>query len=264
MLHRESFDINADGEKKVTRPVRQGLGRVSALRGSGPDEGIPFIDDYVTIHEPIVDYVTQFSGIEVGDLDPSRSDKAPISLKMAYKKLWLLLNLGCIFVGHGLASDFRHANMFVPECQSIDTSILFKKGERTLKLSLLADFFLKEEIQTGNHDSIEDARTALRLWRKYQDFEAAGIVEQMIDEVYRYGRKHQYIPAREFEAALGVRGQHGRSTAGGSSAELSLLGGRMTPEVASVGGSGPVTPQGRGRGREKDVEGLGYFESPLR
>jgi len=259
VLQRESFDINADGEKKITRPVRQGLGRISALRGSGANEGVPFIDDYVTIYEPIVDYVTQYSGIEVGDLDPMRSDKAPIFLKTAYKKLWLLLNLGCIFVGHGLISDFRHANMFVPEDQSVDTSLLFKKGERTLKLSLLADFFLKEEIQTGNHDSIEDARTALKLWRKYQEFEAQGVMEQKIDEVYRYGRKHQYQPRRE-------EGHNSRGTARGSSVDLMLLGDRMTPVggrvTPEVGGSGTVTPQRRGR--ETDGSGLGYFESPLR
>lgn len=260
VLQRESFDINADGERKITRPIRQGLGRISALRGSGPDEGVPFIDDYVTIYEPIVDYVTQYSGIEVGDLDPVRSDKAPIYLKIAYKKLWLLLNLGCIFVGHGLMSDFRHANMFVPEEQSIDTSLLFKKGERTLKLSLLADFFLKEEIQTGNHDSIEDARTALRLWRKYQEFEAQGVVEQKIEEVYRYGRKHQYQPRREER-------HHSRGAAGGSSSvDQMLLGGRMTPVggrvTPEVGGSGAVTPQRRGR--EMDGAGMGYFDSPLR
>ena len=183
---------------------------------------------------------------------------------MAYKKLWLLLNLGCVFVGHGLTSDFRHANMFVPDSQSIDTSLLFKKGERTLKLSLLADFFLKEDIQTGNHDSIEDAHTALRLWRKYQEFEEKGIVEKMIDEVYRYGRKHQYNPARE-----DLRGHHGRGTLGGSSAELKgsstdliSLGGRSTPEI---GASRPITPQGRGAGGLGGGIGFGpYGESPLR
>lgn len=262
VLHRETFDINADGEKKTIRPIRQGLGRVSALRGSDPDEGSPFIDDYVTIHETIVDYVTPYSGIEPGDLDPRRSTKAPVSLKMAYKKLWLLLNLGCVFVGHGLMSDFRHANMFVPETQSIDTSLLFKKGERTLKLSLLADFFLKEEIQTGNHDSIEDARTALRLWRKYQDFEEKGCVEKMIEEVYRYGRKHQYLPRRDHGrgAALGVGGLGSGLTGSlaegrGSSSDLISLGGRVTPDDG-VGGSRPITPLGRGVG--------GHFESPLR
>ncbi|KAL6714377.1 poly(A)-specific ribonuclease [Lecanora helva] len=281
VLQRETFDITADGERKTTRPVRQGLGRLSCLRGdsaNGVDEGTAFIDDYVTIHEPIVDYVTQFSGIEPGDLDPARSQKAPISLKLAYKKLWLLLNLGCVFVGHGLTSDFRHANMFVPDAQSVDTSLLFKKGERTLKLSLLADFFLKEDIQTGNHDSIEDARTALRLWRRYQEFEAGGVVRERVEEVYRYGRKHQYMPAREYGASGSSRSTGTGTTAttygtssgrggGGSSADLGLLGGRMTPEIgggSSVGGSGPVTPQGRGRGRERDGEGVGYFESPLR
>jgi len=213
--------------------------------------------------------VTQFSGIEEGDLDPARSVKAPVSLKMAYKKLWLLLNLGCVFVGHGLTSDFRHANMFVPESQSVDTSLLFKKGERTLKLSLLADFFLKEEIQSGNHDSIEDARTALRLWRRYQGFEREGVVEERIEDVYRYGRKHLYQPRREGEGRGHAHGGGGRGGSSGGVVMGELLGGRVTPEVgvggSSGGGSWPGTPMGRGRGREREGgECFGYFESPLR
>lgn len=63
---------------------------------------MPFIDDYINIKEPIVNYFTEFSGLTETDLDPKTSRHNLVPLKLAFKKLWLLLNLGCIFVGHGV------------------------------------------------------------------------------------------------------------------------------------------------------------------
>ena len=263
-LVREEINITADGNRVIVNPTRHGLGRVSVLRAGGEDEGIPFIDDYITINEPIVDYVTQYSGIEEGDLDPRRSKHALVSLKIAFKKLWLLLNLGCIFVGHGLSKDFLEINMYVPREQVIDTVDLFHQRDNTrrLRLAMLAELLLKEEVQTGNHDSIEDARTALRLWRKYEEFEDAGIVEQIVNKAYRDARKTGFIPRWEYEAGFAER-QKAKNGVGGANADLALLGGRVTPEVGAGAGSGTVTPVRRGRqGGEGEVSG--YFESPLK
>lgn len=264
MLVREELEITADGTKVMANPKRNALGRVSVLRVGGEDEGIPFIDDYITVKEPIVDYLTQYSGIEEGDLDPSRSKHALVSLKNAYKKLWLLLNLGCIFVGHGLVKDFFEANMHVPKEQVIDTANLFlqRDNPRRLKLAMLAELLLREEVQTGNHDSVEDARTALLLWRKYQEFEDAGIVEQVVNKAYRDARKTGYVPRWESEAVLGEKFRT-KTGMGGSSADLVMLGGRVTPEVGAATGSGTVTPGRRGR-QGGEGEGIGYFESPLK
>lgn len=41
------------------------------------------------------------------DLDPNTTTHTLVPLKTAYKKLRMLLDLGCIFIGHGLAKDFR-------------------------------------------------------------------------------------------------------------------------------------------------------------
>lgn len=189
-LKQPEIQMNADGERETIRPVSHALARVSVVRGSGEDEGQAFIDDYVQIREPIVDYLTKFSGIEAPDLNPQLTKHNLVSLKTVYKKLWVLLNLGCKFLGHGLKQDFRVINMQVPRAQVIDTIELFYRKERFRKLSLafLAWVLLKEEVQLRTHDSIEDARTALKLYRKFQEFQDAGILESMLEEVYKQGR----------------------------------------------------------------------------
>lgn len=84
------------------------LARVSVLRGDeGPLEYVPFIDDYIATSEPVVDYLTEYSGIQPGDLDPTLSKHTLVPLKVAYKRLRVLVDMGCIFVGHGLRQDFR-------------------------------------------------------------------------------------------------------------------------------------------------------------
>ncbi|KAI1848947.1 hypothetical protein JX266_005375 [Neoarthrinium moseri] len=190
------IEITSDGDERTVRPTVHALARTSVLRGSGIDEGVPFIDDYVHIKEKVVDYLTAYSGIVPDDLDPRRTRHTLVPLKIVYKKMWILLNLGCMFLGHGLKQDFRVINIHVPRAQIIDTSDLFFQQSKKRKLSLqfLAWCLLKEDIQLETHDSIEDARTALRLYRKYQEFTDAGIFESMLQDIYSKGFAMNFKP----------------------------------------------------------------------
>ena len=50
--------------------------------------------------------------------------------------------------------------------QVIDTVFLFHfKRQRKLSLRFLASYVLQEDIQQNTHDSIEDARTAIKLYQ---------------------------------------------------------------------------------------------------
>lgn len=257
-LQQEEIEIKADGSRSTLRPSRLGLARVSVLRAgfntTDPEHDptlpeaqppvdepryVPFIDDYIHIHEPIVDYLTAFSGIHPGDLSPRTSPHAArgrlISLKTAYKKLWLLLNLGCVFVGHGLPKDFRTINIHVPRGQVIDTVDIFFDRRRARKLSLrfLSWYLLGERVQVegdaNGHDSIEDALMAVRLWEKWRVLQREGKAKQTIDNIYRRGRELGFrVPSVDEPTAL-LR-------------ETLFPGGDDTPSKAA---SGLATPTGR-------------------
>ena len=221
-LQAEEIEMKADGTRQTIRPDRKGLARVSVCRGQGEHAGLPFIDDYIAVTEQVVDYLTEWSGISPGDLSRETSPHAPVSLKHAYKKLWLLLNLGCVFVGHSLANDFRTINIHVPKNQVVDTSNLWFKPDfkRKLNLKFLAWCVLKESIQEDTHDSIEDATTALKLWRKWQEFEDAGVLEQMLNDVYAKGSLVGFkAPGSGGRVVSGKHGMRGGSGGSGETTE---------------------------------------------
>jgi len=63
-MQQEETEFRSDGTKKVIRPARLSLARVSVLRGDGAKAGVPFIDDHIHTSEMIVDYLTEWSGIK--------------------------------------------------------------------------------------------------------------------------------------------------------------------------------------------------------
>ncbi|KAF8003575.1 hypothetical protein HF325_002820 [Metschnikowia pulcherrima] len=194
-LRPEVAEVSYTGSRNLVRPTLLSLARISALRGNlGSKHGVPFIDDYIMHCKPIYDNLTMFSGIEKGDLDPTMSNKTLVTLQTAYRRLWLLLNLGCVFVGHGLKSDFRCINLQVPKAQIRDTIEFFYLPDfrRKLSLKFLAYSVLKESVQTRNHDSIEDARTALLLFEKYMQLKASGDFEIALRRIYSEGQQLRF------------------------------------------------------------------------
>lgn len=47
-------------------------------------------------------------------------------------------------------------------------------------------------IQSEVHDSIEDARTALHLYRKYEELQTSGKLQAALEELYETGKKVQW------------------------------------------------------------------------
>jgi PAB-dependent poly(A)-specific ribonuclease subunit 2 len=182
----EDYSLTESGSKVTLRETRHALARISALCR---DEAVLF-DDYVLPVEPVVDYLTRFSGIVESDLHPKHSPHHLIGTRAAYLKLRCLVERGCIFVGHGLSGDFWTANLAVPENQIIDTvEIYHKPAHRYVSLRFLTNFVLKRDMQQDVHDSLEDARAAMELYQTSIALKQQGKFDMLLDDLYEYGQK---------------------------------------------------------------------------
>lgn len=81
-------------------------------------------------------------------------------------------------------------DILVPDEQVIDTVDIYHLPSHHRKLSLrfLAWCVLGLDIQRGVHDSVEDARVALLLYRYYCECLERGDWERVLDGVYERGR----------------------------------------------------------------------------
>lgn len=86
---------------------------------------------------------------------------------------------------------FLPPDIYVPPDQVLDTVDLYYSPTRQRKISLrfLAWFLLKNDIQLGEHDSIEDARTALQLYKLWLRFEEDGRLDDVMDDIFAEGKR---------------------------------------------------------------------------
>lgn len=122
-------------------------------------------DKYVLPSEPVVDYRTPVSGVRPKDLRNGES------FETVQREVAEILQ-GRILVGHALRNDLKVLFLSHPRRAIRDTSRYkpfhkFSNG-RTPSLRKLAEEVLGVKIQQGEHDSVVDARTAMKLYLMYR------------------------------------------------------------------------------------------------
>ena len=76
-----------------------------------------------------------------------------------------------------------------------DTVDLYRLPDRRrISLKFLAAYVLDADIQDEVHDSIEDAKTALLLYKKYLELkeQGEGVVEAKLHEIYSIGQQNNW------------------------------------------------------------------------
>lgn len=137
------------------------LARVSIVN----KHGVAIYDKYVKPTEKVTDYRSAVSGIYPHHLKDAEE------FKIVQKEVAEILK-GRLLVGHAMKHDLEVLYLSHPRFCQRDTSRYkpFKKivNGNTPSLKKLTSELLGIEIQSGEHDSVEDARSAMQLYMLYR------------------------------------------------------------------------------------------------
>lgn len=129
--------------------------------------GLCVFDTFVKVEEPVTDYRTEFSGIRREDLE----SKEALPFGEVRTRVRKILSRA-ILVGHGLENDLAVLNLSKAPSLIRDTSLYFpfmaQSSDGTLRARRLRDLVWEKfgvVIQSGEHNSMEDAWAAMSLYK---------------------------------------------------------------------------------------------------
>lgn len=135
------------------------LARVSIVNQSGHI----LYDNYVKPTEPVVDYRTPISGIRPEDFENAKE------FPLVQREVADLMR-NRILIGHGIHNDLKVLFLKHPKYRIRDTSkykpLKRITGGATPSLKTLCVCLLGYDIQTSEHNSIEDARATMQIYNK--------------------------------------------------------------------------------------------------
>jgi len=157
-------------------------------------DGVKIYDEFVRPQGYVTDFRTKWSGIRRKDL---RQDKA-ISFLDCQHQVANLIN-GKILLGHALKNDLSALMLKHAKSMMRDTAYYKpfmrphekKKGKfKSRSLKDLVKEYLKMDIQDGEHDPYEDARSAVMLYRyKMKEWESTLNEKQLEINKRKWGNK---------------------------------------------------------------------------
>lgn len=123
------------------------------------------------------------------------------------KEVFEILN-GRIVVGHALKNDFKALLFSHPKRDMRDTS-RYKPFRRAVKggtpgLKKLTKLLLGTTIQTGEHNSVEDARAAMKLYTMHKKEWEESLKLQVSSKRAKTGK---ILPARKLKPKKAVKQQ---------------------------------------------------------
>lgn len=162
-----------DAEAKITKCLAldcemvgiglEGKGSILARVSMVNEYGQCIYDKFVKPREKVTDYRTEFSGVRPRDLFRGNAEEF-----LTVQKEVAALMKDRVLVGHALSNDMRVLYLGHPRRLMRDTQKYphFREVMKTKRSSLkkLAKTVLGVTVQEGEHSSVEDARTAMRLY----------------------------------------------------------------------------------------------------
>lgn len=124
-------------------------------------------DAHVKPREDVKDYRTAITGITKEILRKKGED-----FDIVRSKVVAILKNKTI-VGHAVHHDFEALDLDQPDRRTIRDTCTFSElrppnRKQTPSLKLLAEYWLDKTVQTGSHSSVEDARTAMMLYKRFE------------------------------------------------------------------------------------------------
>ena len=155
--------IAMDCEMVEGESIEHMLARVSLV----DFEGRAIYDAYVRPRELVIDYRTNITGLTKEILDRRGEPFGKVRQRV-------LEHLkGKVVVGHAVHHDFEAMGIPQPPFNQLRDTCLYSrlrppKRKTTPSLRLLAEYWLDKKVQTDSHSSVEDARTAMMLYKRFQ------------------------------------------------------------------------------------------------
>merc|ERR1719410_2339945 len=148
--------------------IKSTLCRVSIVSCSRDGACSVWLDTWVEVSGRIVDFRTAVTGLD----DWSFACKSKMTFEEV-RRLVQTIIAGKIVVGHAVWNDFAALKIVHPAHLIRDTALfpLLRPPWRLDKLPslrLLAQHWLQRDIQSGRHDSVEDAKVPLLLYALHQ------------------------------------------------------------------------------------------------